>query len=915
VRPQLLGLAAFFSGVAALVWQILWIRRLSEAFGHTAYAVNAVLAIFFAGLGLGAWLLGRAADRRQGSIALYCALEVAIAAAGLAFAPACDAVGRFYLSFTPAEWPLSSSLLFNGAASALLLAVPTLAMGGTLPALLRHAVRSTGELGVRVGWLYGLNTIGAAFGTAIAVLSWIPQWGVAGATAGAIALNLAAAAVAWLGSTPRRGAASTSAASALSARPRRPVVLLAAAAFSGFVSVGLEVLWTRSLATRFMNTVYSFATILTVFLLALGLASVATPWLDRRGWVRRSTLAAVFAAGGILGLASILFLSRIPTSWGEGTGSSVAGFLLRELSYSIALMALPVLVLGLAFPMLVRLAHAEVGAVGRETGEIYLANTAGSVAAPLLLGFAALPAIGLRASLIVVSWGSVLFAALVLLPRSSMARRPALALGGAALVLAASVQLLLPADIRLWRGSPGDVLVDYREGVTSAVAVLDEEGGDRVLKLNNDYVLGGLKGAHLPHRQGLIPLLLHGQPQSALFIGLGTGGSAGAAAVWPDLRVDVLEIVPEVVDMLRWFDSSNESLAERAGGEGRVRILPVDGRHFVLATGRRYDVVVGDLFLPYRAGEGAMYTREHVEAVRRVLAPGGLFCQWLPLYQFRRADLRVAVATFCDVFPHVEAFWLHPDALQPVLGLVGSDEPLAIDRVALETHLSEPALADLLASSDLRSPETMLAGWIADRPALLAWTRGAPVETRDRPRIEFSAPRNTIGSPGDPSAGNLAEFLELTRPATEAGPFARCAREDRERIASYQRALGHLLLSAAAGAGTSSTLEQLELALAEAPTWDLVLGSVKALARGCIDRGDFAAARRAAEILLHTEGQRHSGLYLSALIALRTGDAEAARTLARAALELKPDHRPTRELLQELDQGSATRPAGARPHR
>jgi spermidine synthase len=526
-------------------------------------------------------------------------------------------------------------------------------------------------------------------------------------------------------------------------------------------------------------------------------------------------------------------------------------------------------------------------------------NTLGSVAAPLLLGFGALPAIGLRASVLGISAISVLLAWFVLPFEAPALRRPALAWAVVGTAVAAAIGLLLPADIRLWRSAPEDRLVDYREGVTCSVAVLDEAGGDRVLMLNNDYVLGGLKGAHLPRRQGLIPLLLHREPKSALFIGLGTGGSAGAAAACPDVRVDALEIVPEVIDMLRWFDPSNESLADRAAadGTGRIRILAVDGRHFVRATSARYDVAVGDLFLPYRAGEGAMYTREHVEAVRRVLAPGGLFCQWLPLYQFRGADLRVVVATFCDVFPHVEAFWLHANPVQPVLGLVGSDAPLELDRKAIEARLTSPEIAELLAGADLRSADPMLGGWIAGRETLRAWAAEAAVETRDRPRIEYSAPRNTILSPEDPSPANIAAFLDLTRSTAEAGPFERSSNDERERIFAFQRATGHLML---ARPGSADAIDQLALALAEAPSWELSLGAMKRLGRESVDRGDLAAAHKAVDALSRCDGQQHAALYLSALLARRAGELDEARRLARAALALKPDHRGSRELLTEI---------------
>jgi len=909
VRSAFLGFASFCSGLAALIWQVVWIRRLAEAFGHTAFAVHVVLATFFLGLGIGAWLVGRRADRSGGPIAIYCGLEILIAAAGLAFAPLSDAVERFYLSFAPAEWPLSSSLLFKAAACVALLAIPTLAMGGTLPALLRHAVRHREELGVKVGWLYGWNTIGASLGAATAVLLLLPRWGVPGTAAAAAGLNLGAALLAWL--ARKRDSASFAGA----ARGPDPVpapvadartrALLGIAVVSGFVTVGLEVLWTRALATRFLNTVYSFATILTVFLCTLGVASIATAWLDRRGWARRPTLGLVLAVGGTLGLASVLVLGRTPASWAGGTGTSVSGFFLREILDSVLVMSLPILVLGLAFPLLVRLLHAEIGSVGSETGRVYLANTVGSVAAPLLLGFVALPSIGLRSSLCGLSWIGVVCGLLLALPgrqgfRGEGASRWTRRGTFAAVALAATLQLLLPAEIRLWRDAPADVLVDYREGVAASVAVLDEAGGDRVLKLNNEYVLGGLRGAQLPRREGLVPLLLHGRPASALFIGLGTGGSAGAAAAVPEIRVDALEIIPEVVEMLPWFDESNAGLARRMVREPeRIRVLTVDGRHYVRATPRRYDLVVGDLFLPYRAGEGAMYTREHVAAVRAVLSPGGLFCQWLPLYQFRDSDLRVVVATFCDVFPRVEAFWLQTDPAQPVLGLVGSDEDWSIDPRAIQESLGRPDLAALWADAAIESLEGLLAGWITEREALLEWSRGAPIETRDRPTIEYSAPRNTILSPEDPSGANIARILGCGRSPVEAGPFGRCSPELRGRIAAHQRAFA-ALLRWDPSTGSDGRLAACAAALREAPEWELLARSIKAIGRQSLDRGDLPIARRAAEILRGHAGQEHAGFFLSALVARREGAVDLARRLVAEALRHKPDHKASLELARDL---------------
>jgi spermidine synthase len=196
MRFILLCLAVTISGAAALAYELVWVRRLGEIFGQTAYAVNVVLGVFFAGMGVGAWLLGRVADRRGGPIGLFCVLELLIAACGIGFLTAADLVERLYLSLAPAEWPLSSALGLKALLCVVLLAVPTLAMGGTLPAITRHVVRRSAELGSRLGWLYGLNTLGAAGGVALVMFALLPRLGMRGTLLAAVGGNAAAAVIA-----------------------------------------------------------------------------------------------------------------------------------------------------------------------------------------------------------------------------------------------------------------------------------------------------------------------------------------------------------------------------------------------------------------------------------------------------------------------------------------------------------------------------------------------------------------------------------------------------------------------------------------------------------------------------------------------------------------------------------------------
>jgi spermidine synthase len=679
-------------------------------------------------------------------------------------------------------------------------------------------------------------------------------------------------------------------------------VPLAAAAVSGFLSVGYEVLWTRALASRFLSTVYSFAVILLVFLAALGAGSLLVGLLERVALVRRTTCAVVQLAAGIMGLVSILMLGVVEPPVSHAEAADLAAHELRELDYALLVMSGPVLLFGLNFPLLARLAHRELSRVGLELGRIYLSNTVGSVAAPLLVGFWLLPAIGLKRSLLAMAWGGVAFGLAVLLPWSRREQSGGAAIGLVSLAAAGVVSLLVPGDIRLWQGAPGDRLIEYREGISASVAVVADARGERVLKVNGHYGLGDTRTRFAQHRQGLIPLLLHGEPRRVLFLGVGTGSSAGAAAAYGGVAVDGLEILPELADLLPYFAGVNLDFMKRVAGDPDVRLLALDARHFVQATRRRYDVVVGDLFVPWRAGEGAMYTREHFQAVRDLLDRGGLFCQWLPLYQLGTEELKIIVATFCDVFPHAEVWWLYFNVERPAIGLIGSAAPLQFDRARLEERLAEPARQPLLADAGLADARPLLASYIAGRDRLLDFSRSAPVETRDRPRIEFVAPLDRFRGAAALAAENIDLMLGFTEPRWHFGGevVQPVTAELAADIAGFQRAVGHYLRAQQAADTRERALTEYAEAVRAAPDWALpaaelvqsVQWALRAERRDLVDGG--------ADALKHSRVATQWGHYYSAIVASQNGEFAVAVESLRMALENDPNHQPSRELLQRL---------------
>src|SRR5439155_9515766 len=262
-----------------------------------------------------------------------------------------------------------------------------------------------------------------------------------------------------------------------------------------------------------------------------------------------------------------------------------------------------------------------------------------------------------------------------------------------------ALMFALPANLHLVQVPPGGRVVEYREGVLSSVAVVEDANQDRVLRVDNRFQMGGTAAAAAQCRHAHIPLLLHPAPKRALFLGLGTGITFGAAALHPGVQSDGVELVPEIVEVMRQFEPYNFS----PDRQPQLKLFVADARRFVRATDATYDVIVADLFHPARDGAGSLYTREHFQALRERLAPGGLFCQWLPLHQLDEDMLRVIIRTFLEVFPDAQAWLLRLNVDAPVLGLVGSAAPLhysprvvekRLNRAPLEAQLKKLALAD-----------------------------------------------------------------------------------------------------------------------------------------------------------------------------------------------------------------------------
>jgi spermidine synthase len=652
------------------------LRLFTSVFGATTPATAATLVAVFVGFTAGSAFFGGRAARFTRPLRAYGALEIG---AGLS-ALLVGAWLAFYDRVYPALYGSLSGAPMGFAAVKLLLTLialflPTFFVGGTVPVLARAFVGERAQLGVIGSGLYAANTLGAALGALSVPFCWLPLLGANASYAVCVGLNIIVGALAWcLASRQSVGSAALPELTEDRERqlptpdssfPRRALNLLAA--LSGALLFILQIAWTRLFAQVHENSIYSFAVVVAVFILGLAAGAALVRSGLRRGWHAKRLLGWAWIAAGFAVIASAHLFFRFTDGLSylaqSGGWSSYAW---RLTGLALATLLVPTVLSGMALPLLMELTgRAEGQPVGNALGRLLAVNTGGVVVGSLLAAFVLPSAIGLwstiaGAGIVMVIAGDLCFGEL----QRWKPRRLAVAACAIIVMLLWNPAALPGTKVR---ASQGEKLLAIQEGSHGIVAVV-EQPGSRRMKLDNFYVLGGTASVGDERMQAHIPLLLHPAPRRVAFLGLGTGITAGGALLHPVEQITVIEIVPEVVTAAKnYFAEANQGIV----GAPRAEIVVEDARNFLRGAGRRFDVIIGDLVVPWRRGESALYSAEHFASARGALAPGGLFCQWLPMFQLSEEEFRIIVATFLDEF-HSATLWrgdLSPT--QPALALIG----------------------------------------------------------------------------------------------------------------------------------------------------------------------------------------------------------------------------------------------------
>ncbi len=776
------------SGGAALGYQIVWTQQVALLLGHEGAAALAVVAALFGGLSLGAAWLGTAIDRSPRPGRWYAGCEAAMGLWALVLLvlmpPASAAFGSLLGPAPSAAW--HAVVTFGG--TFLLLLPATVAMGATLPAMER-VLAQWRPAGAKVSALYAVNTLGGVVGVLAAAFWWVPQWGLSATALVCALLNGGCAWAAWLLLPSRTLPVLQQSGAPLA---RRGLLLVLAA--TGLLGIGYEVVVLRVLSQVAENTVYTLALLLAVYLAGTALgAAVWTRWgaaCCTDVSVRRSgLLTGLCAACGLSGLALWMapwFKAAMALVLGEG----YAAALLAEALLAVLVFSMPTLFMGALFSHLCEEALGQ----GLRLGTALAVNTAGAALAPLVFGAGLIVGLGVKTALIAVVAGYLCLA----LMASRKAGAPRLAAAFALLLALAGAPPLMLVD----KPEGGSVL-SHREGMLGTVSVVQDPAGGRSLRINNRQQEGSNTTAMADARQALLPLLLHPAPQRALLLGLGAGLTAQAAALDPSVEVLALELLPEVLQASRHFNGVLLDTTKAAN----LQVQVSDARRYMRSAGPRWDVIIADNFHPARAGSGALYTVEHFQAVRNRLAPGGVFCQWLPLHQMDLATLRSIVRSFLAVYPQGAALLASNSLQTPVVGLWAQRDPAPLDGVAVGRRLQRTAMLIAPAEFGLADEWALLGSFVAGPAALLRFAADAPLNTDDHPVVSHLAPRATYAPEATP-AERLLALLRVWRLSTAELLPADADGAQAARLQAYFAARRHYI---AAGVGVQAVADPAQM--------------------------------------------------------------------------------------------------------
>jgi len=741
-RRVLLLLTFFISGLAALIFELVWTRLLLLSMGTTATAVGIVLGAFMSGMALGSALSGYPRLEKLNPVLTFAALEAFIGIYALASPTILGAVGsvsgqelRFFLAIV--------SLL-----------PATVAMGASLPVLV-HALSASSAssasgdaIAVSLGTLYTANTAGAVLGPLLAIFWFFPSVGLT--------------ATLWVGA----GLDFLVATSLVVAHRRFPSpsvhavegkqspvswLVLATVAISGAGAMVYEVAWGRTLSMVYGSSIYGVSIMLSTFLLGISLgAGLASYLLHRHPTTHPlARLSKTLVASATLAFFSLIIARSLPflfLNFYTSIEARESTLFLSQFIIAALLMLPSTMALGATLPLAAdALPKPRTSA---HVAKLYSWNLIGSAFGAITASVVLLASLGVEFTIrgaAVIALGM----AILLLARSGRFSVPTAAMAGSFILI---ILALDPSGARVVKsfgvysgartyasyeiGQLRDIvasheLLYYRDGATATVAVQQIESF-RLLKINGKTdASNGPGDVATQLLLGHLPFLLKDAKRVGV-IGWGSGMTVGAVLQHPVELVDAFEIETAVIEASRFFEPLNGQPLD----DKRIELILGDARNQLQRRERTYDVIISEPSNPWITGVSNLFTKDFFEIAAKRLEPDGLLCQWFHLYGMSEELTRSLIATFRQVFPHVIAFQDRD------LILIGGRNPLELSLDRLDALYRNPVIQESLTRAEMQYPSDVLASMTLDANGTAAFSDGTRLNTDDNMYLELQAPRS-----------------------------------------------------------------------------------------------------------------------------------------------------------------------------
>lgn len=746
----ILYMSFLLSGVAGLIYEVLWARYLSLIFGNTAYAHSLVLATFMGGLALGSYLLGRSADKIKDKLSFYAWIQIGIAVFCI-FTPYLFAASKSIyigaaknLSLGPAGITIIKFLI--GAA---IMLPPTILMGGTLPILSKFMIQSLFKRGKTVARLYCINSLGAVLGTLLAGFYLIYHFGLRHAITVAAVINVLAGGIIFLlryfhKKTLQRLPAKEESPSeegqeeSLPEEEVKPYeaeiyspqiikVSLVAIFLSGFAAMLYEVVWIRLLSIVLGSSTYSFSLMLAAFISGITIGSfLISKFMPRE----KKTyfffgLCEIFIALTLI--LTLPFYGRLPFLFIQLSDifsrkpetfifySAIKFFL------CFLVMLPPTIFLGMTLPLVSKITSNKLKVLGRKIGGVFAINTAGNILGALAAGLLLISILGLKYTLEVGIVINLLVGVVIVFTDKTVSFKKTFVLASACYLVFFGYKMMVPDWNKAWftqqifRKMDGretyedysermniarDRIVFYKDGVDATVSVFKWPGS---LSL---YVNGkadaSTSGGDLSTQIMLaqLPMTLKPRAEDLLVVGLGSGITCGSALLHPIENLDVVEICQSVVDANTYFASFNNYALK----DERLHLYVEDAKTFLQKSKKKYDVIISEPSNPWISGIGSLFSIEFFEDCARHLKDGGLMIQWVQGYEIDNETFELVLRTFHSIFPEIQV-WIA--GTTDVL-LVGSETKIEPDLNESEKRMAQKQIKDDLSKIGINDLFTLL---------------------------------------------------------------------------------------------------------------------------------------------------------------------------------------------------------------